>query len=69
MSIVLFLANILLYILLCTRFPPLMVHGVEVYILFLETALFSLYLSKIVKHGDLKKSPHITRSVGQYSAF
>ena len=43
MSIVLFPANILLCI--CIRFPPLKVHGVDVYILFLETALVSMCIS------------------------
>ena len=55
MSIVLFPAIILLYIILyiCIRFPPLKVHGVDVYILFLETALvFYVHFSQIVQHGD-----------------
>ncbi len=30
---------------LCIRFPPLKVHGVDVYILFLETALVSMCIS------------------------
>ena len=40
MSIVLFPANILLH--LCIRFPPRKVDGLDLYILFLETALVSL---------------------------
>ena len=55
---------------ICIRFPPLKVHVVNVYILFLETALVSMCISlkeySMVISNFLKKSAHITRSVGQY---
>ena len=46
MSIVLFPANyVYIYIHLCIRITPFKVHGVDVYILFLETALVSMCIS------------------------
>ena len=44
-------------------------HGVDVYILFLETALVSMCISLksySMEINNLKKSAHITRGVGQY---
>ena len=57
-------------VLIRIRFPPLKVHGVDVYILFLETALVSMCISLKSYSMEINnfffKSAHITRGVGQY---